>query len=95
MARQRVQRTVWIGEQRWKIRRAKLRGKYGDCDYAKRTIRIHQTLTGAELMDTLLHELIHARWPDLLESSVEEFASTLAGLLDAEGFCRPADAGGR
>lgn len=94
MARQRVQRTVYIGDQRWKIRRAKLRGKYGDCDYARRTIRIHHTLAGAELMDTLLHELIHARWPDLLESSVEEFASTLASVLDAEGFCRPADVEG-
>jgi hypothetical protein len=89
MARQRIQRTVYIGGQRWKIRRAKLRGCYGDCNYATRTIRIHHTLTGTELMDTLLHEMIHARWPDLLESSVEEFAATLTGVLDAERFRRP------
>ena len=81
-------RTVYINGERWKIRRAKLRGKYGDCDYKTRTIRIHHTLTGTELLDTLLHELIHARWPDLLESSVEEFASTLTAVLDAERFRR-------
>jgi hypothetical protein len=89
MARQRIQRTVYIGGQRWKIRRAKLRGCYGDCNYATKTIRVHHTLTGTELMDTLLHEMIHARWPDLQESSVEEFAATLTGVLDAERFRRP------
>lgn len=84
-------RTVYINGERWKIRRAKLRGKYGDCDYATRTIRIHHTLAGGELMDTLLHELIHARWPDLLESSVEEFAATLTSVLEAERFRRTED----
>lgn len=91
MARSPANRTVWIGNQRWKIRRAKLRGRYGDCDYTNRVIRIHHTLTGTELMDTLLHELIHARWPDLLESSVEEFATTLTAVLEAEQFRRPDD----
>ena len=89
MARQRIQRTVYINGERWKIRRAKLRGCYGDCNYATRTIRVHHTLAGTELMDTLLHEMIHARWPDLLETSVAEFASTLTGVLDAERFRRP------
>jgi len=84
-------RTVWINGERWTIRRAKLRGVYGDCNYATRTIRIHHTLAGTELMDTLLHELIHARWPDLLESSVEEFAATLTAVLDAERFTRDED----
>lgn len=81
-------RTVYINGERWKIRRAKLRGAYGDCNYATKTIRIHHTLAGTELMDTLLHELIHARWPDLLESSVEEFATTLTSVLASEGFRR-------
>jgi Rad3-related DNA helicase len=91
MARQRRQRTVEINGQRWTIRRAKLRGAYGDCNYETKTIRIHHTLAGAELMDTLLHELIHARWPDLMESSVEEFANTMAAVLTDQGFCRLAD----
>lgn len=84
-------RTVYIGDARWKIERASLRGKYGECDYGSRTIRIHHTLAGDELLDTLLHELIHARWPDLQESSVEEFAGTLAHVLSLEGFRRRED----
>lgn len=91
MARQRKTRTVYINGDRWKIRRARLRGKYGDCDYGTKTIRIDDRLVATELMDTLLHELIHARWPDLLESSVEEFASTLTSVLDAERFRRADD----
>jgi hypothetical protein len=91
MARVRRTRSVYIADQRWKIVRARLRGKYGECDYTNRTIRIHHTLAGTDLLDTLLHELIHARWPDLLESSVEEFSETLTAVLDAERFRRPED----
>lgn len=91
MAARKTARTVYINGERWKIRRARLRRCYGDCNYATKTIRIHHTLTGTDLMDTLLHELIHARWPDLLESSVEEFAGTLSTVLEQEGFCLPED----
>lgn len=85
--RKRQRRTVYIGEQRWKITRATLRGIYGDCDYGTRTIRIHAKLRGVDLLDTLIHEIIHARWPDLHEDAVVEFSETLSGVLDAEGFC--------
>lgn len=87
MARRKRQlRTVYIGEQRWKIIRATLRGIFGDCDYGTRTIRIHKGLRGIDLLDTLIHELIHARWPDLHEDAVVEFSETLSGVLDAEGI---------
>ena len=88
MARTRRQRTVYIAGQRWKIQRARLRSLYGDCDYEKRRIRIHHTLTGTDLLDTLLHELIHARWPDLAEEAVEEFAGILTNVLEQEGYRR-------
>ncbi|NBW14550.1 MAG: hypothetical protein EBR82_41780 [Caulobacteraceae bacterium] len=84
--RKRQRRTVYIGEQRWKITRARLRGIYGDCNYATRTIRLHGGLRGVDLLDTLIHELIHARWPDLSEDAVVEFSETLSAVLDAEGF---------
>jgi hypothetical protein len=42
-------------------------------------------------MDTLLHELIHARWPHLHENSVIEFSETLSGVLEAYGFQQPDD----
>jgi len=88
MARRPTSRAVYINGERWKIRFCALRGRYGDCDYDTRTIRIHHTLTGTELMDVLIHELVHARWPDLLESAVEEFAATITHVLDLEGFRR-------
>jgi hypothetical protein len=91
MARQRRTRTVYIAGQRWQVRRARLRGKYGDCDYATRTIRIDDRISGTELLDTLLHELVHARWPDLHEEAVIEFATMATEVLDAERFRRAED----
>jgi hypothetical protein len=88
MAATRKQRTVYIAGQRWKIQRARLRTLYGDCNYDLRRIRIDQRLTGTDLLDTLLHELIHARWPDLAEESVAEFAGILTTVLEQEGYRR-------
>ena len=67
MARKRRRRTVYIADQRWKVERRPLRGKYGECDYGSKTISLHSRIHGVELLDTILHELIHARWPDLHE----------------------------
>jgi hypothetical protein len=88
MAATRKQRTVYIAGQRWKIQRARLRTLYGDCNYDLRRIRIDERLAGTDLLDTLLHELIHARWPDLAEESVAEFAGILTTVLEQEGYRR-------
>lgn len=89
--RQRKQRTVYVGDQRWKILRKRMRKDDGQCDYNTQTIRIDDRLHGVDLLDTLLHELVHARWPDLTEDAVAEFSETASGLLDAEGFRQPDD----
>lgn len=89
--RQRKQRTVYVGDQRWKILRKRLRSDDGQCDYSQRMIRIDNRLHGVDLLDTLLHELVHARWPDLSEDAVAEFSETVSGVLDAEGFRQPDD----
>ncbi|NQW46641.1 MAG: hypothetical protein HQ464_02615 [Planctomycetes bacterium] len=91
MPRPRTTRTVYIAGQRWKIIRARLRLKYGECDYDTRTIRIDERLTGRELLDTLIHELVHARWPDLHEQAVIEFSNIAAEVLYAERFRRAGD----
>jgi len=77
---------VWIAGQRWRVRWARLRAAYGECDYERREIRLAKGLAGRELMDTLLHELIHARWPDIAEESVLEFAAILTEALEGQGF---------
>ena len=78
---------VMIGEQRWTIRRCKVpTDRWGDCDPAKRLIRVSDKLTGFDLMDVMLHEMIHARWWCLSEQEVREFAEEAAGVLEAFGF---------
>ena len=57
----------------------------GDCDCARRVIRIHDGLSGAELRETLLHECLHlvaeACDVDLPESAVKPMALLLAQML--------------
>lgn len=90
-AKRRKPSRVYIGDKRWRIERVDYpRDREGDCDWEKRTIRVHQTMRGLALMDVLIHEILHARFPDLCEDAVEEMASTAAAILDAEGF-RQAD----
>lgn len=89
--RQRKVRTVYVGDQRWKVCRRRMRGDDGRCDYNTRTIAIADTLVGVDLLDTLIHELIHARWPDLSEEAVAEFSETVSGVIHAEGFRQPDD----
>jgi hypothetical protein len=73
-------RTIDIAGQRWTVRRCRVPSdRFGDCDYDKRVIRICHRLTGEAFCNTLCHEMIHARWPDLSEDAVREFADELAG----------------
>jgi hypothetical protein len=85
-------RRVWIGGARWRLLRCRVPDTiWGDCDYSTNTIRVSKALHGEDLLNVLLHEMIHARWPDLSETAVEEFADTLAGILHREGFRQPDD----
>lgn len=83
---------VHIGGKRWKLLRCRVPSdRYGDCCHSTSTIRISNKLHGDELLNVLLHELIHARWPDVSEEAVVEFADELSGVLHAEGFRQPDD----
>lgn len=80
-------RIVYIGDERWRITcNSRMPTKYGECDYGAKTIRICSTVSGVDYLNTLIHEIIHARWPDLNEEAVTEVADTLSGIIDAEGF---------
>lgn len=92
MSRPRAKMRISIGGSRWLISRARTpRDIYGDCDYATRKIRISHSLTGTDLLDTIIHETIHARWPDLSEAAVIEFAELLATVATAFGFTQEDD----
>lgn len=93
MARRSV--TVYIGEQRWRVRRCKVPSdRHGDCDYDRRLIRVSDRLAGDDLLEVIVHELIHARWPDLSEEAVEEFGQEVASVVTAFGFRHEEDADG-
>jgi hypothetical protein len=78
---------IYLNGERWQLNFCRVpKTIYGDCDYGRRVIRISKELHGETKLDTMLHELIHARWPDLCETSVCEFASELAAILTREGF---------
>jgi len=83
-----VARTARINGQRWRIDRSKklLPKLYGRCDYSQRLISVCRSLSGVPLLDTLIHEVIHASWPDLSEEAGVAVASTLAAIITKEGF---------
>lgn len=87
-------RQIFIAGERWRIVVCRVpRTIYGDCDYESKTIRVSRDLHGEDRLNVILHELIHARWPDLSEEAVEEFADELAGIVYAHGY-RHDDEGG-
>jgi hypothetical protein len=81
---------VYINGRRWTIERGPVpRDSLGTCNWDTRTIRLAPSLVGVDLLDVLLHELAHARFPDLAEAAVEDFATTAAHLADRAGFRHP------
>ena len=86
----RRRKTVYIGDARWKVHwDCRLRGLDGLCDYNAKTIKLRKGMPVPDLVDTILHEMIHARWPDLSEDAVADFAETASGFLDASGLLIP------
>jgi hypothetical protein len=87
---------VWIGNERWTIHRTTrlTPDRDGECDYAAKTIRVRASLQGEELMEVIVHEMFHARWPDLSEEAVLEHAQEIAGTLAGFGFRHEEDTDG-
>ena len=59
-------------------------GDYGECDDPSRPqkrIRIAMNQSSADMMDTLIHELIHACLPDLSEEATLETATDISNVL--------------
>ena len=53
----------------------------GECDYGQRVIRIRKGQALDEMIDTLLHEGIHAQEPTWSEAKVKRRASQLTALV--------------
>jgi len=76
-----------IAGQEWLIRFARLRGKAaGWCEYDKHKILVDTKLSGVPLLETIVHEVLHAEFPWLTEASVTESAADIAKILAAVGY---------
>lgn len=75
--------TLKIRGKRWKSKDVESlkEGLLGLCDYEDKTIIA--PFEGDELheLDTIIHECLHAGYPDLNEEAIDEFATDLANIL--------------
>jgi len=63
----------------------RLKGHWGWCKPATLTIEIAKGQTGIRLLETLIHETLHAAYTDLSEDAVTETARDMALLLWKNG----------
>ena len=72
----------------WEIVFVNLRKDWGDSDHprAGRKIRIATRAKGRLRLDTLIHEISHAGFPDLDEEAIDEYATDLARALWRLGY---------
>jgi hypothetical protein len=87
---------------RWRVRFVpaselpKPRDRDGDCVVPEtpadkvpcREIRIYDKLRGREMLETLIHEVGHATWPEKREEWIEHHAADLARFLWRIGYRR-------
>ena len=80
--------SFWLGDQKWRIVRTTKLGQNneGECHYDTKTLLVRSTLRGEELLEVVIHELLHARFPDFGEETVLEFGQEMAGIIYALGF---------
>lgn len=87
MARKRRKRRINIGGVAWRLDpSARLpKDRWGDCDPPQkrgiREIRVSEHACGEQFVDTLFHELTHARWWALCETEVREFVEEAVAIL--------------
>ena len=79
---------IKINNKMWKVKIVKstdlAAASYGECDHpanAKPEIWVKRSLKPIDMMDTIIHELIHAIRPELSEEAVLETATTIAKAL--------------
>jgi hypothetical protein len=61
----------------------------GECDYTKHRINVAVDLEMKPRLETLIHEIIHAAYPDMEESAVEDGGRAITNALWKEGWRLP------
>lgn len=62
-------------------------GEIDPVDRQGKAIRVARNLSPLDTLDTVLHECLHAAFPDLAEEAVDESATAIAKILHRLG-CR-------
>lgn len=75
---------VYIMDEKWRIRSARLKKAFGDCNWDKREIRIARDARGLALLDTIAHECLHAADWHLSDDFVEQYSTDFARIAFRE-----------
>lgn len=82
-------KTLKVRGKKWALRFVpNLGDSAGQCDYTGMVIRIALGQKPQDELDTLVHEIIHAAYPDLEESAVAQGAEGVAEALWRLGYRR-------
>ena len=73
-------------KKRWKVTFGKLNKIYGLCNYDTKEITIRKSLDGDLRLDTIIHECLHACYPDLDDECIDETATDITKLLSRLGY---------
>ena len=82
-------RTHTFSGQRYRIEIVVLRHVEGDIDQPRtkgKTIRIKKGLRGVQLLEVLVHEALHACFPELSEEAVERAGHDISTFVHRHGF---------
>lgn len=80
-AKDRRPRRITLNGSQWRIKWQTLPGQWGACDPTIKTIWLHPTLVGFDLLEFLLHEFHHGKAPHHDEQYVEETSREIADLI--------------
>lgn len=74
-----------IRGQKWTQTSKRLKGYWGWCKISERVIEIGKGQTGSRLLETLIHEWLHAQFPMLDEDTVDEAGKDGLRFLEKNG----------
>ena len=85
----RTVKTLKVRGKKWGLRFVpNLGDSAGQCDYTGMVIRIALGQKPQDELDTLVHELLHAAYPDLVESAIAEGSLGVSEALWRLGYRR-------
>lgn len=84
------ERKITIRGEQWRLRFSPyLRKSLGLCYFHRKLIVVKDSMTAAKTLDVLIHEGLHACFPDLDEQSVNQSATDIATMILTEpSLCR-------